>query len=81
LGESYVQLNALLSAMAWNMKKWMQKAISRLLEKWLDRVFTCRINFAFLVAWHPIGSSSGTTIYMHLHYEDIVKEMLVKWVV
>jgi IS5 family transposase len=50
LEESYVQLNALLSAMAWNMKKWMQKVISRLLEKWLDRVFTYRINFTFLVA-------------------------------
>jgi hypothetical protein len=39
LGERYVQLNALLSAMAWNMKKWMQKAISLLFEKWLDCFF------------------------------------------
>jgi IS5 family transposase len=50
LGESYVQLNALLSATAWNLKKWMQKAISWLLEKWIDRVFTYRINFSFQVA-------------------------------
>ena len=33
-GENYVQLNALLSAMAWNLKKWMEKAISWLCENW-----------------------------------------------
>lgn len=32
-GESYIQINALLSAMAWNLKKWMERTISCLCQK------------------------------------------------
>ena len=39
LGDIYVQINALLSAAAWNMKKWMEKAFSWLCEKWLSLAF------------------------------------------
>ena len=38
LGDKYVQLNALLSAAAWNFKKWMKKAIS-LLFKYCFKIF------------------------------------------
>ena len=36
LGERYVQMNALLSAAAWNMKKWMERAVSWLHTKWSE---------------------------------------------
>jgi len=38
LGDKYIQLNALMSAAAWNFKKWMEKAISLLFK-------TCFKNF------------------------------------
>jgi hypothetical protein len=47
-GERYVQLNALLSAMAWNLKKWMQKAISWLYEKYISYLFIFQQQLQFM---------------------------------